>query len=503
VPNARARATAGPARDRVLLALLIAFGLLGCTTNPPTSSPGAPSPGAPSPASSGPGAGDERLRLVVDTDMAPDDVTAIASLIRDPAVELLAITVAGTGEAHCQGGMFVARSVVTQLGDDQVPVACGRGNPMGEAQPFPDAWRAGADAGNGLTLISPSFAPDPRSAEQVIVELANAEGASGGRLTILTLGTLTNIAAAIELDPTLPERVTLVSMLGAIEVPGNVTPDVAGGSGPAVAEWNAHADPTAVRLVLDAGFEWTLIPLDATNSVPLTEDLYMDLESDHAAGPADLIFELWSKNPYMRSSGFYLWDPLAAAAVRDPSIVETRQASIRVVEGAGLDGGRLIEDSAGAPVTIARSANREAFETFLLSRLRLGSPRDVTFAPVATLSVTVGDSACAARLDPPSPPAGLIRVEVTGPGSSYLAIEVFELGGMSWEEVEAFAADPPAPSSSASPPPINEVAWLESTGQGSGTGYGTTPPGLLGVACIAGTFEAPTATLAGPFEVGP
>jgi inosine-uridine nucleoside N-ribohydrolase len=478
--------------------LLVAFGLLGCTTTAPTSSPGAPSSEP-----SGPAAAGEALRLVLDTDMAPDDVTAIASIIRDPAVELLAITVAGTGEAHCQGGMFVARSIVTQLRDDPVPVACGRGNPMGEAQPFPDAWRAGADTGNGLTLISPSFAPDARSADQVIVDLANDEAASGRRLTILTLGTLTNVAAAIELDPTLPDHVTLVSMLGAITVPGNVTPDVAGGSGPAVAEWNAHADPTAVRQVLDAGLDWTLIPLDATNSVPLTEDLYSDLESDHAAGPADLVFELWSKNSYMRSSGFYLWDPLAAAAIRDASLVETRAASIRVVEGAALDGGQLIEDPAGAPVTIAISADREAFETFLMSRLRLGPPRDVAFDPVATLSVTVGDHACTAQLAPRMPPAGLLRVDVTGEGSSYLGIVVFELGAMRWEEIEAYAAAPPPPSSAASPPPINEVVWIDSPGEDSASGYGAMPPGVLGVACISGTLAAPAAGLAGPFEVGP
>ena len=60
--------------------------------------------------------------LVVDTDMAPDDVTAIASLLRDPAVDLKAITVVGTGEAHCPGGMFVARAIVTMLRETPVPV---------------------------------------------------------------------------------------------------------------------------------------------------------------------------------------------------------------------------------------------------------------------------------------------------------------------------------------------------------------------------------------------
>jgi inosine-uridine preferring nucleoside hydrolase len=294
-------------------------------------------------------------------------------------------------------------------------------------------------------------------------------------------------------------------MLGAVAVPGNVTPDVAGGSGPAVAEWNAHADPTAVRIVLEAGFDWTLIPLDATNDVPLTEELYREIESDAAAGPADLVFELWSKNPYMRSQGFYLWDPLAAAALRDPSIVETRAASLRVIEGADLDGGQLIEDPAGAPVTIATSAERGAFETFLLSRLRLGPPRELTFKPAATLSVQVDDDSCDARLEPPNPAEGTIRIDMKSSSSAERTIFVFGFAEGAWESIESFAADPPPldGSSSETPPPVSEVAFIPAPAGLITTAYGQARSGQVGVACITGPLDDPTILLAGPFTIGP
>lgn len=364
--------------ERFAVAAAVAFLLVACmptssgTPTAPTQGPSAlPTTAAGSTSPPQPGTG---KRLVIDTDMAPDDVTAIASLLRDPAVEILAITVTGTGEAHCPGGMFVARSIVTMLLETPLPVACGRSTPFDDAQPFPAEWRAGADSGNGLTLAPPEFEPDERSSEQLLVELAGSEAAAGRKLTILTLGTLTNLAAALELDPELPGKVIVVSMLGAVGVPGNVEPEIAG-SDPPTAEWNAHADPTAVRLVLEAGFDLTLVPLDATNSVPLTRELFLELERDHAAGPADLVLELWARNPYMTASGFYLWDPLAAAVVRDPSVVTTRPATLKVVEGAGRDGGRLVEAADGAPVTIATAADREAFERLLLASLRLGGPR--------------------------------------------------------------------------------------------------------------------------------
>jgi pyrimidine-specific ribonucleoside hydrolase len=380
----QAGSQAAPSALTVLI--VVVAGVVACSTSPTSGPPAGTGTVLPAPSI----ASGEPIPLVIDTDMAPDDIVAIASLLRDPAVHVMAITVVGTGEAHCEGGMFVARAVVTTLVPDPIPVACGPPEPLGEAQPFPDAWRAGADAGNGLALVSPTFAPDPRPAAQILNELAISEAADGRRLRILTLGTLTNVAAAVELDPALPERVTLFSMLGAIDVPGNVTPDVTGMDGPAVAEWNAHADPTAVRIVLEAGFDWTLIPLDATNSTPLTDELYRELEADTAAGPADLVFELWSKNSYMRSAGYYLWDPLAAAALRDPSLVETREATLRVVEGAGLDGGQLIEDPAGAHVTVATAADRAAFEALLLARLRIGPPRENAFVQAAALNASDG-----------------------------------------------------------------------------------------------------------------
>ena len=434
------------------------------------------------------------LRLVIDTDMAPDDVVAISSLLRDPAVEVLAITVVGTGEAHCPGGMFVARAIVTMLRDAPIPVTCGRRSPMGAAEEFPAAWRAGADTGNGLQLVSPAFPPDAREADALLVELAAAEQAAGRRLTILTLGTLTNLATAVALEPDLPSRVRVVSMLGAVTVPGNVNLD------PAVAptaEWNAHADPTAVKLVLDAGFDLTLIPLDATNSTPLSPELHAELERDHAAGPADLVHELWARNPYMTGGDYFLWDPLAAVALRDPSVVTTRPATLRVVEGDGPDGGRLVEDPAGARVTIATGADRAAFERLLLASLRLGGPRDQPFEPVGVITIGIGPGTCEVTLEPAAPPRGLVRLDLRSSIDGPTTGLVFGLAGIAWEDIEAFAAAPDFEN----PPAVDEIASAFLEGPGETSGFGTASEGPIGVACGVGSFEQPAVELRGPFDL--
>jgi inosine-uridine nucleoside N-ribohydrolase len=488
--NVRRRASA--------LAALLLLASAGCNPVPPSTPSAAPG-GSPQPslaplATQTPSTS-SRIPIVIDTDMAADDITAIASLLRDPTVQVLAITVSGTGEAHCPGGMFVARSVVTMLLDEPITVACGRATPLGDAASFPDEWRARADAGNGLDLVQPAYLPESEDARDVLVRLAADQAAAGRKLTVLTLGPLTTLATAAASEPDLADQVRVVSMLGAVDVPGNVLPSA--GSAKPVAEWNAHVDPTAVREVLAAGFDLTLVPLDATRDVPLTRDLYQRLEADHAAGPADLVFELWARNPFM-FDGLFLWDPLASAVVRDAGVVTTRAAHLRVVEGGGLDGGRLVEDPAGTPVTIATSADQARFEALLLAALRLGDPRANPFTPVAAIQVAAGQDRCDVTIDPKKPPAGVYRLDfrddVAGPASAI----VFGLGEVSWAEVQAFVKAPDFEHA----PPVIQVAEADLAAPGTTTAWGTVPEGQFGVVCLVGDFEAPAITLRGPFEAG-
>src|SRR5206468_13116866 len=92
----------------------------------------------------------------------------------------------------------------------------------------------------------------------VIVDVARRRGRS---LTIVALGPMTNLALAVERDAAAVRGVgRVVAMGGAVDVPGNVTPD---------AELNAHVDPDALARVLDAGVRLDLVPLDATRQAIL------------------------------------------------------------------------------------------------------------------------------------------------------------------------------------------------------------------------------------------
>ena len=143
------------------IALLVLIGILvaGCATSVDATPTPVADPAPPA---------HRRRRLgprpiVIDADMDHSDLAAILVLLRDPAVDVLAIAIDGTGLVHCQGGLLVTRYLLEQLGRTDIPYGCGRQNGGDDARPFPDDWRATADAGYGLPIeprVETEFPPE-------------------------------------------------------------------------------------------------------------------------------------------------------------------------------------------------------------------------------------------------------------------------------------------------------------------------------------------------------
>jgi pyrimidine-specific ribonucleoside hydrolase len=91
-------------------------------------------------------------QVIIDTDMAVDDWFAILYLLQKPEVNVLAITVTGTGEAHCDPGVKNALGLVKLADHDPVPVACGVETPLKGNNVFPDSFRDSVDSMLGIQL---------------------------------------------------------------------------------------------------------------------------------------------------------------------------------------------------------------------------------------------------------------------------------------------------------------------------------------------------------------
>ncbi|MGH2523924.1 MAG: nucleoside hydrolase, partial [Anaerolineales bacterium] len=152
---------------------------------------------APPQASPTPFTGQPRS-VIIDTDMAGDDWMAILYLLQRPDVEVKAITVAGTGEAHCEPGVRHALELVALSGHRAIPVACGRETPLQGEHRFPISWCRAVDDLYGLTLPAGSNPAPDQSAIGLLTSLIQA---SPQKTTVLTLGPLTNLAEALQATP--------------------------------------------------------------------------------------------------------------------------------------------------------------------------------------------------------------------------------------------------------------------------------------------------------------
>ena len=350
-----------PARMRRVRWMAVAMCLAAIPGLPASSIAAAPSPIA--------GGGVARP-VIIDTDMGQDDLMAIAWLLRDPSVDVVAVTVSGTGLTHCDPGVDNLRAVLQLLDTQGIEVGCGPEHTESGGTPFPDEWRAFADQLGGVQLPA---AADPGPASRPAVGIiADRLREQAEPVTILTLGPLTTLAEVLANDPGLvPDIAEVVAMGGALDVPGNVMP--AGATSVGESEWNLHADPTAAAFLLTSGVPLTLIALDATTDAPMTQEIAAALAEDTSAAGAWLANELVRHDPYLLSGEWFLWDPLAAGALIDPSLVSLVEERLSV-QTLGPDAGRLVRGDTGHPVRIGTSADTDRFVDAFLAGLRSGPP---------------------------------------------------------------------------------------------------------------------------------
>ncbi|MDQ2935406.1 MAG: nucleoside hydrolase, partial [Chloroflexota bacterium] len=283
-----------------------------------------------------------------------------------PEVSVKAITVTGTGEAHCGPGVRNALGIVALAEQPDIPVACGRETPLAGDHAFPPSWRDGVDALFGLSLPENPNQPASGSAGQL---LAATLRSSPVKVTLLTLGPLTNLAEALRDSPELAEKIdALYVMGGAVDVEGNV-----GVSGVGIdnrfAEWNVYIDPVAADLVLQSA-PVTFVPLDATNRAPVTTGFVDRLAGDAVTPPAAFSRDVLNQlRDSIASGGYYFWDPLAAAVLTDESLASFNSRALAVVVNEGPESGRLISMANGPLTRFATSADVQRFEQLFLDTI--------------------------------------------------------------------------------------------------------------------------------------
>jgi inosine-uridine nucleoside N-ribohydrolase len=287
-----------------------------------------------------------RIPVLLDTDIGGDidDALALGLLLSSPEVDLRGITTVH-GDAHTRA-LLICR-LLHAVGRTDIPVAAGAGP------------RAVPDYHGQLQYgLRPCFRKRPRP-EGAVEFLYRQFKANPGRLTLLAIGPLTNVAALLDrhLDAK-PWIKRIVLMGGALHVGYQGKP-------PAEAEWNVQTDVKAAQKVFASGVPLVVAPLDATVNLKLKRALRERLlqHGTPLTWQLHALYQLWDQSTPT------LFDPLAAALCFEEKFCTMGALRLEV------DGKGITRIARGKPnVRVAVSVREADFLQWFANRLAPSKP---------------------------------------------------------------------------------------------------------------------------------
>ena len=212
----------------------------------------------------------ETRKLIIDTDPGIDDAAAIAIVLSEPSldVKLIACVSGNVGIEHTTNN---ALKLLTFLNKD-IPVAKGAAAPLLRDNRF--ATNAHGKSGMGGFEF-----PEPKKEllleENAVMSEYRTLMASEEKMTILTLGPLTNIALLISTFPEVKEKIEEIIMMGGSTERGNIG---------IYGEFNVTIDPEAAKMVFRSGIPITMVGLDIGRKARLMVEDLEELEKSGEVG---------------------------------------------------------------------------------------------------------------------------------------------------------------------------------------------------------------------------
>jgi inosine-uridine nucleoside N-ribohydrolase len=303
--------------------------------------------------------------MLIDCDPGLDD--AIALLTAAHVADLIGITTVNgnVGIDHTTRNALA----VAELAGLDVPVHRGAARPLVN-DPI-DASRIHGATGLGTVTI-PEPTREIASDDAVDFILDTSRSVDG--LQLVAVGPLTNIAMALDADPTLPERLGGLTIMGGAAVGGNVT---------ATAEFNIWADPEAADVVFRRGGPLTMAGLDVTHQVLLGARECRRLraaDSPTSVLAADLLDYAVERSRELKGwDGAPIHDACAVLAVTHPELFGGARRHVALeLTGTHTRGMTVVDERDGEPddahVTVLRTVDsRSVVHHIVEAVIALGS----------------------------------------------------------------------------------------------------------------------------------
>ncbi|KUL22422.1 nucleoside hydrolase [Actinoplanes awajinensis] len=304
-------------------------------------------------------------QVILDCDPGHDDALALLLAAGDPRLRLLGVTTVA-GNQTLDKTTRNALRILALAGVTGVPVAAGCDRPLtGELTVAEDIH--GESGLDGPDLDGPVGELSGRHAVDLMHRLLVD---SAEPVTLIATGPLTNVATLLTRHPEVLPQVRRIVFMGGSTDRGNTTP---------YGEFNIVTDPEAADVVLRSGLPITMIGLNVTHQALATTSVIAEFRAMNTR-PGTICAELMTffAATYLRVFGFEhppVHDPIAVAAVLDPSIVHTVPAPVTVeLTGTHTRGATVVDLHArtGLPpnADVAVALDVPAFWNLLLTTVR-------------------------------------------------------------------------------------------------------------------------------------
>ncbi len=207
----------------------------------------------------------KKIPVIIDTDPGVDDVFALLIAFKNKKldVKLVCSTAGNVNIENTTNNTLY----ITKKYSPKTLVAKGVGSPL--QKEFVDASDVHGESGvGGFVIPQHNFKLDY---EDSVLAMKNVIESCEDKVTIVTLGPVTNIALFIKKYPELLNRInTVYSMIASVDGSGNVTP---------YAEFNSYCDPEALDVVVKSGVKVVFIPKQVGEITMIEQKRFFEMEN--------------------------------------------------------------------------------------------------------------------------------------------------------------------------------------------------------------------------------
>jgi pyrimidine-specific ribonucleoside hydrolase len=246
--------------------------------------------------------GKVKNHILIDTDTAADDLRAICLLLASDEIEVIAITTSD-GVLNPENGLKKVRALLKSFGHEGIPTASGE-----ISQSNPPPWRRfnqNINWGDESLIETKS----KKIASDLIISSIEKEGKS---VTVICLGSLTNLAEAFRAKPEIKEDVERIVWYN-----DNIHPN----SGT-----NYEFDKKAGDYVLGEDIEINVVSNLNGKEIVFTEKLLGSIENIKTTYAQKIAKSHLQEEVYqlIKTGHLKLWDDLVALYLFYPELFETR-----------------------------------------------------------------------------------------------------------------------------------------------------------------------------------